>query len=131
MPGHSSLDESGCLAFAYGMVRLRFTRDSVCLADDVNAPHEGILEVDGTADAVAVAQAVLRSGLLSYTTNAVWSLSLGVDRVVFGRGWIRSFAWPVTPSEFLTRAQDVEAVHARYWAQARPADILTRLAAFG
>jgi hypothetical protein len=113
------------------MVRLRFTRDSVCLADDVNAPHEGILEVDGTADAVAVAQAVLRSGLLSYTTNAVWSLSLGVDRVVFGRGWIRSFAWPVTLGELRIRAQDVEAVHARYWAQARPADILTRLAASG
>lgn len=113
------------------MVRLRFTRDSVCLADDVDAPHEGVLEVDEAADAVAVARAVLRSGLLAYTTNAVWSLSLGVDRVVFGRGWVRSFAWPVMRDELLTRARDVEAVHAHYWAQAQPSDILARLAASG
>lgn len=97
------------------------------MADDIEAPHDGMLEVDADSDAIAVARALLRSGLLAYTSNATWSVALGEDQVVFGRGWVRSFTWPVGQRPLSVTARDVDAIHARYWAQANPRDILAKL----
>ena len=116
---------------AEGAWPLVVTRDSVCLADDVDAPHMGLLDVTATGDAEQVAGAVMDSGYAAWVGGrATWSLALGRDRVLFGyRGW-RRFTLPVGAALTL-RAGDVERVHVAYHAQADAAEVAARMTGVG
>lgn len=105
------------------------TRDSVCLADDINAPHLGLLDVPHDADAEQVAAAVMAAGYAAWVGGrATWSLALGRDRVLFGyRGW-RRFVAPVGAASPTVRAGDVERVHIAYHAQADAAEVAALMA---
>ncbi|WP_174297690.1 hypothetical protein [Sphingomonas bacterium] len=45
--------------------RIALTRDSVCMADDADAPHDGTLVVDEAADLTGIAEALLASNYLA------------------------------------------------------------------
>lgn len=108
---------------------LMLTRDSVCMADDVDARHPAPLSVDPDADAAGVAQAILDAKYLAYTSAATWSLALGADRVVFGWGLLRRFVTPVPPGTLSVRARAIERVDVTYHAQEDLAAVVARLAA--
>lgn len=104
------------------------TRDSVCLADDIDAPHLGLLDVPHDADAKQVAIDVITGGYAAWVGGrATWSLALGRDRVLFGyRGW-RRFVMPVGAAPLTVRAGDVERVHVAYHAQADAVEVAARM----
>lgn len=109
-----------------GRCTLLLTRDSVCLADDVHAPHAFALDVDPDADAAAVADAILACRYPAWVgANATWSLTLGPDRVLFGHRAGRRFVRPVVRGSLAARARDVERLHLSYLAQADPARFVT------
>ena len=112
-----------------GVWPLLVTRDSVCLADDVDAPHLSLLDVPCEADAKQVAEAIMAAGQAAWVgSRATWSLALGRDRVLFGyRGW-RRFVMPVGGGPFTVRAGDVERVHITYHAQADAAVAAAQMA---
>ncbi|RZF65097.1 hypothetical protein EWE75_06875 [Sphingomonas populi] len=67
------------------MHRVKLTRDSVCLADDVAAPHVGMIEVPAAMDVAAIGEALLRSPWLAHVgSNATWWCSAGSVTLVFG-----------------------------------------------
>ena len=99
------------------------TGDSVCLADDVDAPHLGLLDVPREADAKRVAEAVIIAGYAAWVGGrATWSLALalalglGRERVLFGRHAGRRFVLPVGGGPLTARAGDVERVDVSYHA---------------
>lgn len=65
--------------------RIAITRDSVCLADDVDAPHEITVAVDHIADMTTLAETVLASGALPHVgANAGWWFAARDARVALG-----------------------------------------------
>ena len=86
------------------------TGDSVCLADDVDAPHLGLLDVPREADAKRVAEAVIIAGYAAWVGGrATWSLALAL---ALGR----RFVLPVGGGPLTARAGDVERVDVSYHA---------------
>lgn len=111
-----------------GVWPLVLTRDSVCLPDDADAPHWGLLDVPGDADAKQVAAVVMAAGYIAWVGScATWSLALGRDRVLFGHRSQRRFVMPVGAAPLTVHAGDVERVHVAYHAQADAADIGARM----
>ena len=107
---------------------LMLTRDSVCMADDVNARHAAPLEVDPDANAADVARAILDARYLAWTSTATWSLALQGERVVFGWGPLRRFVRSVRPEPLTVRARAIHRVDVSYHAQNDPAVIIEQLA---
>ncbi|MEH3041234.1 MAG: DUF3601 domain-containing protein [Sphingomonas paucimobilis] len=108
---------------------LLVTRDSVCMADDVYAPHAGVVEVPRDADALAVARVLLSSGhLVGVVGHTTWSIAMDEDRVVFGHRWAMRFAHAVDPAPLTARAESFERLHVRYWQQRDPDDVIAQLA---
>lgn len=104
------------------LVSLRFTRDSVCMADDMNAPHESLLEVEADADGEAIAHAIMVQNRLAHVgSTGIWSIALGGDQILFGVKEGRRFVRPNRVGGHL-RARDIDAVHAHYHAQQDPTD---------
>lgn len=109
------------------------TRDSVCLADDVDAPHAARIAIDPDADALAVANAILRSGYLpSVAGGSTWSISLGhaadTDAAVFGHHLGMSFSHRVDGGSATLRSSGMTRVDLRYHRQDRPSDVIGGLA---
>ena len=103
---------------------LLLTRDSVCLADDVDAPHWSALKIACDADAVAIARAALAAGVLAWVgSNATWTLAIGPDRVVFGYRHGLRFARSMRSAPLTARAGDIDRLHLRYLAQIDPNDV--------
>ncbi|KQM87286.1 hypothetical protein ASE67_06055 [Sphingomonas sp. Leaf23] len=93
-------------------------RDSVCLADDVDAPHACVVDVPRDADATGVARALLSSGCLAGVAgHTTWSIAMGRDRVVFGDRWGLRFVRAVRPDPLTARAEAFERIDVRYWQQ--------------
>lgn len=102
-------------------ISLRLTRDSVCMADDIDAPHESVFHVKPDADIEEIAWAVMVQNRLAHVgPTGIWSLTLGDDHVVFGIKEGRRFVRPVRQANKSLRAQDAEALHLRYHAQQEP-----------
>ncbi len=103
------------------MKSIRITRDSVCMADDIDAPHEQQFEFEPETDAQGIAKRLLSGGYLAYVgLNATWTLALGSDQVVFGLRWGRRFIRPVDPETHKFRVTMINAVHVGYAAQQDP-----------
>ena len=62
-------------------VSLTLIRDSVCMADDLDSPHEHLLYVDASADLLTIAEAIATSGYLPMPSDAWgWTIeALGVE----------------------------------------------------
>ena len=65
--------------------RIAVTRDSVCLADDADAPHEVSIRVDPNADMTTLAETVLASRALPQVgANAGWWFAARDARIALG-----------------------------------------------
>nr|WP_288413226.1 DUF3601 domain-containing protein [uncultured Sphingomonas sp.] len=107
---------------------LLVTRDSVCMADDVDAPHAGVVDVPRDADAATVARILLSSGhLASVVGGATWSIAMGRDRAVFGDRWAMRFVRAVGPDPQTARADAFERLDVRYWQQRDPKTVIAEL----
>lgn len=109
------------------------TRDSVCMADDVDAPHATRIVIDPDADALAVANAILRAGYLpSVAGGSTWSVSLDdtadADAAVFGHHLGMSFSHRVDGGSATLRSVGVTRIDLRYHRQDRPSDVIGGLA---
>jgi hypothetical protein len=61
------------------------TRDSVCLADDADAPHTGVLALERTADMTALGETLLAARKLPHVgANAAWWFAARNARVALG-----------------------------------------------
>ncbi len=108
---------------------LLVTRDSVCMADDVYAPHASVVTVAPDADAATVADAILDAGLAWVGGKAAWSITLAGDAVLFGYRHGLRFVWPVGPGPLRARASDVVRLHVTYLAQADAKELLATMRA--
>lgn len=109
---------------------LLVTRDSVCLADDIYAPHAGVVDFPRSADAVTVARVLLSSGhLAGVAGHTTWSIAMDKDRVVFGHQWAMPFAHAAGPHPLTARVDSFERLDVRYWQQRDPKDVIAQLAA--
>jgi len=109
---------------------LLVTRQSLCLAEDVHAPHASIVDVRPDDNAAAVARTILASGYLptGRFSGASWSLRLGPDQILFGYRRACRFIEPVSPVPLTATAREVTDVHIAYWAQQDHAIITVKLA---
>ncbi len=105
---------------------LLMTRDSVCMGDDVLAPHWSTLQVARDADAAMVARAVLSANYLAWVgAGATWSLSLGADRVLFGYRKGRRFVMPAGQEPLTARADMIDRLEIAYHAQVAPESLVS------
>jgi len=99
-------------------------RDSVCLADDYDAPHEMKMEVSlDTPLDFWLAQLVSRSYLASIAGNkATWILEGRSAVAVVAQQWSapRFLVWPQEPLAHLLDANAKPHFEFRYWSQADP-----------
>ncbi len=109
---------------------LLVTRQSLGLAEDIHAPHAGVIDVEPDADAAAIARTILASGYLptGRLFGATWSLRLGPDHVLFGHHHARRFVETLGPAPLTAKARDVTELYVSYWAQADVAAIRARIA---
>lgn len=99
-------------------VRIALTRDSVCMGDDVDAPHDGVLEVDADADVHGIAEALLAANYLAHVgSSAVWAFEVDATRVTLGFRDAMPFVEAASGTGL--RAADIDHVHVRYSGQAR------------
>ncbi|NTS66186.1 DUF3601 domain-containing protein [Sphingomonas sp. HHU CXW] len=110
---------------------LLVTRQSLALAEDIDAPHAGVVDVEPDANAAAIARTILASGYLptGRLFGVTWSLRLGPDRILFGHRHARRFVETLGPAPLTARARDVTELHVSYWAQADIPTIKARIAA--
>lgn len=106
---------------------LLVTRDSVCMADDIHAPHAGVVTVAPDADAAVVAGAILDASLAWVGGKAAWSFALGSDAVLFGYRHGLRFVWRVGPEPLTARACEVTRLHVTYLAQADARELLAAM----
>ncbi len=107
---------------------LLVTRDSVCMGDDIDAPHACVVDVPRDADAVGVARALLSSGWLAGVAGgATWTITMGQDRVVFGDRWTLRFVRAVGPGPLTARADAFERLDVRYWQQRDAKTVIAEL----
>lgn len=100
---------------------IRLSRDSVCMGDDIDAPHVFTLSIARGADAAAVARAILADRYLAWVgSTATWSLTIGLDRVLLGYRSGSPFVRPIGRKSLTARAEDVDDLHVTYLAQADP-----------
>jgi hypothetical protein len=111
---------------------LTIRRDSVCLADDVDAPHEVKLAIEGDASLWSVAERVLQMRYLPGIAGgrATWILESGSRALaVFAQHWSRP-RFLVSPDRAVLSYIDREAkshLNLRYWRQADPEDVYEAL----
>lgn len=107
--------------------RIMLTRDSVCLADDTGAPHQGVLAVDPSADATMLAEIVLAAGFLPHVgANAAWWFAARDARVALGFRARVAFVRIARPDLNL-RAAQISRIHLGYAAQLDPEALVAHL----
>ena len=110
--------------------KIALTRDSVCMADDIDAPHAGEVTLPAEVDVVAIGEALLRSPWLAHVgATATWTCAAGPVTLVFGlRSGLpfvrRSGTDPVC-------AGAVASLHVGYAAQRDPDAVCAELARSG
>lgn len=109
------------------------TRDSVCMADDVDAPHASRIAIDPASDALAVAEAILHAGYLpAVAGGSTWSVRLGdaadADAAVFGHHRGGSFSYRVDGGIATLRSAGITRLDLRYHQQDRPDGVIGAIA---
>lgn len=100
--------------------RIAITRDSVCLADDADAPHAGVVAVDRTADMAALAETLLAAGALPHVgADAGWWFAGRDARVALGFRDRMPFV-RIARADPGLRAGDLARLHLGYAAQLDP-----------
>lgn len=96
-------------------VAVTMTRDSVCMADDVDAPHEEVFILDAEADLSDITAAVAASSYLPMPSDA-WGWTITVGEVVMAVRprllWRRTLCLSGDPAS--VRASDVPLLEALY-----------------
>ena len=116
-------------------VRLHLTRDSVAMADDVYAPHEKAVSVQGPVDSPEELQAAVASVLPDYLPNVVgratWVAYCGVPLLVTSNDGAEPRFMPLLDSDqrWLERTDDGFRVNLVYLATSKPKDAFEALAA--
>jgi len=96
------------------------TRDSVCPADAMDAPHAGVVTVDRTADMTALAHTLLATGALPHVgANAGWWFAPRDARVALGFRDGMPFVH-IARADAALRAGDLGRLHLGYAAQLDP-----------
>ena len=96
--------------------RIALTRASVCMGDDLDAPHEGALTVPPDVDVAAIGEALLRSPWLAHVGGtAAWTGTAGPVTLIFGLRSNIPFVRRSGPEP--VRADSVGTLHIRYAAQ--------------
>lgn len=112
---------------------IRMTRDSVCMADDVDAPHETFMEVQDDLSMAEIIGLISRSGYLASIAGgmASWSVESGRPIAVVAQQWAE-------PKMLVDSGKDGTAqlkvgsslqLHFRYHAQEDPDAVLATLLA--
>ena len=118
------------LAFPGPMHQVTLTRDSVRLADDVDAPHRGMVAVPATMDVPSIAEALLRSPWPAHVgSNATWWCSIGPVTLIFGLSAGNPFVQRIGDGAFLTTV--VTNLHVHYSAQRDRDEICRDIAEYG
>ena len=99
-------------------------RDSVCLADDCDAPHELILSLPSDASLDYVADQILRRSYLASIAGgrATWILEAQRPLAVFAQQWSQP-RFLLSPDVRLASIVDLAAtphLRFRYWCQVDP-----------
>lgn len=112
---------------ADALVEVGLTRDSVCMGDDIDAPHSGAVLVPGDASPIAIVKAIQRSGYLAYVgPNATWSVRIGAAEILFGTRHGVDFAWPVADEPGI-QTGDIGTLFLTYHQQTDPEELLQRM----
>lgn len=112
-----------------GTVRVALTRDSVCMADDVDAPHDGWIEVPADADPPTIGRAILRARYLaSVMPRASWHFSVDDMVVILGDGLAGQEV--LTIGETAKRARDIASLDVRYDLQEMPEAVRAGIIAY-
>jgi hypothetical protein len=107
---------------------LTIWRDSVCLADDVDAPHEIRLPIEGEESLGSVTERVLQTCYLPRIAEgkATWIVESGSRALaVIAQQWSRP-RFLVSPEEAAVSYVDHDAewhLSFRYWRQADPEEV--------
>ena len=100
--------------------RIETTRDSVCLADDADAPHAAMVAVNPMADMAELAQTLLAASVLPHVgADAGWWFAARDARVALGfRNRMPFFR--IARADAGLRAGDLARLHLGYAAQLDP-----------
>lgn len=111
------------------LIEVVLTRNSVCMADDMDAPHSGTVQVPGDTSPITIVKAIQRSDYLAYVgPNATWSVRIGAAEILFGVRHGLDFAWPVA-DEPGVQVRDIGPLFLAYHKQTDPNELLRRMRA--
>jgi hypothetical protein len=105
--------------------RIATTRDSVCLADDMDHPHAAVVTANSAADMGALAETLLAANALAHVgSNAGWWFAARRARVALGFHDRMPFV-RIARTDPGLRAGDIARLHLGYAAQLDPDALVT------
>ena len=109
------------------MRRIALTRDSVCMADDIDAPHDGAVEVADDASLLDLAHAILRAPgwLAGVMGGATWYIVQDGAAVVFAERLVGSRVVSLGDADRPHGALDH--IHVYYAQQEPPRDVAEKI----
>jgi hypothetical protein len=112
-------------------MKIHLTRDSVCAADDVDAPHTRTMSFADEMPLDSVIDEISRSGYLASIVGgkATWSVVAGQPIAVIAQQWSQPKFLPdhATNLSLLKGADGVTRVHFRYHVQDDPNTVFATL----
>jgi len=105
-------------------MRVYFTRDSVCAADDVHAPHQKQIVIEDGANVQAILTHIYRSGYLPLISGgkATWSVASRIPLAVIAqeRAMLKMLSQFEVSMNGLDTQEDLIRIHFSYHAQEDP-----------
>ncbi len=107
-------------------MKVIMTRDSVCAADDIDAPHTKIFTLPNDATADELAREAQRRLPLIVGGDATWSLVNGIPVAVMAQQWREPEILPRRAFDLAPRRpqDDAVTIHLNYHAQLDPEVVL-------
>ena len=106
-------------------------REGVCLADDIETPHERVMEMARGATLGEFAGLISNARYLAMIAGgkATWILDGSVPLAVFAQQWKapRLLLAPETPLLALAKPEGAPHFEFRYWSQANPERVFAAL----
>jgi hypothetical protein len=96
-------------------IAVTLTRDSVCMADDVDAPHEEVFAFDPELDLMGMARHIARSSYLPMPSDAWgWTIEHGSAVVAVRPRLLTRYAICLRGDPATVRAADIATLSATY-----------------
>jgi hypothetical protein len=99
---------------------LIITRDSVAAGDDVDAPHEMLLEFDENEKVEKIIKTILKSNYLPkiYGGKATWCIIAHKPLAIIAQEWFNPKV--INTTDYLKSAKEFDKLHFKYHVQENP-----------